>query len=144
KMDTNSRDARRVTGLTKGIQLTGPARGSKAVNGATHVQGTWANCSGGMTLWNTVLSCEENFEDTAEKAGLDVTHYGWVVEVDPFDENFTVRKHTALGRFNHENTAMGIADDGKLVVYMGDDKQDAGVYKFISKGKYEPSRGKAN
>ncbi len=27
---------------------------------------------------------------------------------------------------------------------MGDDKKDACVYKFISKDKYEKSRGKAN
>ncbi len=144
KMDTSSKYARRVTGLTKGIQLTGPAAGAKAVNGAKAVQGTFANCSGGMTLWNTLLTCEENFEYTAGDAGLDATHYGWVVEVDPFDDKAPIKKHTALGRFNHENTAMGLSKDGRVVVYMGDDKKDAGVYKFISKGKYDPAAGKAN
>ncbi|TLS49894.1 DUF839 domain-containing protein [Paenibacillus antri] len=144
KMDTKSKYARRVTGLTKGIQLTGPAAGSKAVNGAKTVQGTFANCSGGMTLWNTLLTCEENYETTAGDAGLDVTHYGWVVEVDPFDDKAPIKKHTALGRFNHENTAMGLSKDGRVVVYMGDDKKDAGVYKFVSKGKYDPAAGKAN
>lgn len=143
KMDTSSTYARRVTGLTPFI-LTGPAKGTKAVNGATSAQGTFANCSGGKTLWNTVLSCEENFEDTAQNAGLDQTHYGWVIEVDPFDPNFAVRKHTALGRFNHENASMGIAKDSRVVVYMGDDKKDACVYKFISKDKYVPALGKAN
>ena len=73
-----------------------------------YVQGTFANCSGGITLWNTVLSAEENYEDTCEAAGLDETHYGWIIEVDPFDPNFQVRKHTALGRFHHENAAMGL------------------------------------
>jgi uncharacterized protein len=143
KMDTSSKYARRITGLTP-IKLSGPAAGTKAVNGATTVQGTFANCSGGMTLWGTVLSCEENFESTAEDASLDPTHYGWVVEVDPFDAGAAVVKHTALGRFNHENTAMGLAKDGRVVVYMGDDKKDAGVYKFISEGKYDPLRGKEN
>lgn len=143
KMDTNSKYARRITGLTP-FQLTGPAKGSSTVGGATNVQGTFANCSGGMTLWGTVLSAEENFEDQAEVAGLNDTHYGWIIEVDPFDPSFKPRKHTALGRFNHENAAVGLTNDNRVVVYMGDDKKDACVYKFISKNKYIQSRGKAN
>lgn len=143
KMDTDSKYARRITGLTP-FKLTGPAAGSKSVAGATDVQGTFANCSGGLTLWNTVLSAEENFENTAKDAGLNDTHYGWIIEVDPFDPNFKPRKHTALGRFNHENASMGLTNDGRVAVYMGDDKQDACVYKFISKNKYVESRGKAN
>lgn len=143
KMDTNSKYARRITGLTPFL-LTGPARGSKAVGGATNVQGTFANCSGGRTLWGTVLSAEENFESTSKDAGLNDTHYGWIVEIDPFDPHFKPRKHTALGRFNHENAAVGLTNDNRVVVYMGDDKKDACVYKFISKNKYVKSRGKAN
>ncbi|MEH6991083.1 PhoX family protein [Cytobacillus firmus] len=143
KLDTDSKYARRITGLTP-FQLTGPAKGSKAVGGATNVQGTFANCSGGKTLWGTVLSAEENFESTSKDAGLNDTHYGWIVEIDPFDPNFKPRKHTALGRFNHENAAVGLANDNRVVVYMGDDKKDACVYKFISKNKYVKSRGKAN
>ncbi|WP_394582679.1 PhoX family protein [Cytobacillus firmus] len=143
KLDTDSKYARRITGLTP-FQLTGPAKGSKAVGGATNVQGTFANCSGGMTLWGTVLSAEENFESTSKDAGLNDTHYGWIVEIDPFDPNFKPRKHTALGRFNHENAAVGLTNDNRVVVYMGDDKKDACVYKFISKNKYVKSRGKAN
>ena len=110
----------------------------------TNVQGTFANCSGGKTLWNTVLSAEENYEDTSKTAGLNETHYGWIVEIDPFNPDFKVRKHTALGRFHHENAAMGLTKDGHVVVYMGDDKTDACVYKFISKGKYDKSKGTAN
>ncbi|WHY62675.1 PhoX family protein [Cytobacillus firmus] len=143
KLDTNSKYARRITGLTP-FQLTGPAKGSKAVGGATNVQGTFANCSGGKTLWGTVLSAEENFESTSKDAGLNDAHYGWIVEIDPFDPNFKPRKHTALGRFNHENAAVGLTNDNRVVVYMGDDKKDACVYKFISKNKYVKSRGKAN
>ncbi|MCM3760882.1 DUF839 domain-containing protein [Alkalihalobacillus oceani] len=143
KMKTDSKYARRITGLTP-FELRGPAAGSAAVNGATTVQGTFANCSGGMTPWNTVLSCEENYESTSREAGLDETHYGWVVEIDPFDESFTPRKHTGLGRFNHENAAVGLANDGRLVVYMGDDKRNAGVYKYISKDKYVAANGKQN
>lgn len=142
KMDTQSSYARRINGFTK-FDITGPARGIPALKRATTATGTFANCSGGVTLWNTVLSCEENFEDTAAASGLPETHYGWVVEIDPFDKAF-LKKHTALGRFNHENTAMGLASDGRVVVYMGDDKKDACVYKFISKDKYDTTKGRGN
>jgi uncharacterized protein len=142
KMDTTSKYARRIDGFTK-FDITGPARGTAALGSATTAQGTFANCSGGVTLWNTVLSCEENFSDLAEAAKLPLSHYGWVIEIDPFDKSF-LKKHTALGRFNHENTAMGLAADGRVVVYMGDDKKDACVYKFVSKGKYDKSKGRAN
>ncbi|MDQ0112814.1 PhoX family protein [Paenibacillus harenae] len=142
KMDINSSHARRINGYTK-FDLTGPAKGGSALGGATTAVGTFANCSGGVTLWNTVLSCEENFAETAAASSLPETHYGWVIEIDPFDKKY-LKKHTALGRFNHENTAMGIAKDGRVVVYMGDDKKDACVYKFISKGQYNKSLGRGN
>ncbi|CAG7649819.1 PhoX family protein [Paenibacillus allorhizosphaerae] len=142
KMDTSSKYARRINGFTK-FEFTGPANGAAALNNASTAQGTFANCSGGVTFWNTVLSCEENFSETADASKLPPTHYGWVVEIDPFDGSF-LKKHTALGRFNHENTAMGLAKDGRVVVYMGDDKKDACVYKYISNGKYVPEQGRSN
>ena len=49
-MITDSQYARRVTGLTP-FELTGPAKGSKAwPKVATNVQGTFANCSGGINI----------------------------------------------------------------------------------------------
>jgi secreted PhoX family phosphatase len=139
KLVADSKYGRRVSGLTK-HQLTGPAASI-----ATEVTGTFANCSGGVTMWNTILSCEENFESVVSDCRLpDAKHYGWVVEVDPFDPASTPKKHTALGRFSHENTAMVIATTGQLVVYMGDDANDQYVYKYVSKGKFDPKAGKAN
>ncbi|WP_232697684.1 PhoX family protein [Brevibacillus daliensis] len=135
----SSKYGRRVSGLTP-LKLTGPASGV-----AKEVIGTFANCSGGVTLWNTILSCEENYMDVVGDCKLtNPTHYGWVIEVDPFDPKSTPVKHTALGRFSHENTAMTIATTGQLVVYMGDDATDQYVYKYVSKGKYDAAKGKAN
>ncbi len=142
-MVSDSTIARRVSGLTM-FDVTGPAKGSAAIGGVNEIKGTFANCSGGKTLWNTVLSAEENYEDTCEAAGLNENQYGWIVEIDPFNPDFKVRKHTALGRFHHENAAVGLTKDGRVVVYMGDDVKDACVYKFISNGKYDKSRGIAN
>ncbi|MCM3651721.1 PhoX family protein [Metabacillus litoralis] len=136
---------RRVDGTTK-IELAGPARGSSAVKGATSVEGSLGNCSGGRTLWNTALSCEENTEygDDYGWPNFIDEHYGWVVEVDPFNPERPVRKQTALGRFAHENTAMGQTKDGRVVVYMGDDARDQCFYKFISEKKFNPNNREAN
>ncbi|GAB6932473.1 PhoX family protein [Calditerricola satsumensis] len=145
RMVQDERYNRRIDATTP-MQLTGPARGSAAVKGATVVEGTLGNCGGGRTLWNTVLSCEENTEYGRVYGWPDFVdeHYGWVVEIDPFNPDAPIRKHTALGRFAHENAAMTLTRDGRVVVYMGDDKADECFYKFVSAKKYNPHRREAN
>ncbi len=61
---------------------------------------------------------------------------GYVVEIDPFDPNAAPKKRTALGRFKHENAEVVIAQNGKCVVYMGDDERGEFLYKFVSEGTY--------
>ncbi|GGK89502.1 PhoX family protein [Deinococcus radiotolerans] len=137
---------RRIDALTD-IELTGPARGSAAVKGATMVKGTVGNCSGGQTPWGTLLTCEENVDGYTKSwagSGYEAMHQGWVTEIDPFDPKSTPKKRTAMGRFRHENVAVTVAADGRVVGYMGDDMQDACVYKFVSRGKYNPKDRAAN
>ncbi len=64
--------------------------------------------------------------------------FGYIVEIDPSDPNSTPIKHTALGRFKHENAATVIAPDGRVVVYMGDDERGEFMYKYVSNGVYTP------
>lgn len=124
---------------------------ARPILGRTSATGTFANCSGGITPWHTVLSCEENYHfftgEVALGSGrrrfiktgllgweryldLPPEHYGWVVEVDPFTG--AAQKLTALGRFAHESATAVQARDGRCVVYSGDDKVDECIYKFIA------------
>lgn len=121
------------------------------INGKTTVIGTLANCSGGITPWNTFLTCEENYDSyygdnqydsnnnpikVASYYGWDKfydyppEHYGWVVEIDPKEGK--AQKHIALGRFAHECCTLFQLDDNRIVAYTGDDKNNEHLYKFVS------------
>ncbi|OUD10652.1 transcriptional initiation protein Tat [Marivivens niveibacter] len=62
--------------------------------------------------------------------------HGWITEIDPADPTSTPVKHSALGRFKHENAEMVQAADGRVVVYMGDDERGEFIYKYVSNGIY--------
>lgn len=70
--------------------------------------------------------------------------FGWIVEIDPFDPTSTPKKRTALGRFKHENCAMTLAANNRVVVYMGDDQANDYVYKFVSSGTYSATTPSLN
>ena len=70
--------------------------------------------------------------------------FGWVVEIDPSDPDSTPIKRSALGRFKHENAELVIADNGQVVVYLGDDERGEHIYRFVSRDKYNPKDPAAN
>ena len=92
------------------------------------MNGTNTNCSGTPTPWGTWLSCEETV--VGDGFGLDRPH-GYIFEVDP---NATgPKKHKplkAMGRFVHE---AGAVDENTGVVYMTEDDNPDGFYRFIPK-----------
>ncbi|MQQ07037.1 DUF839 domain-containing protein [Epibacterium sp. SM1979] len=64
--------------------------------------------------------------------------FGYIVEIDPTNPDSKPVKRTALGRFKHENAEVVIAKDGRIVVYLGDDERGEYLYRFVSKGVYQP------
>lgn len=136
-----------------------PLVSSRPIDGSLEAMGTLANCAGGITPWNTFLTCEENYDIFYGEYFYKVSHrkkkkvirqrtfpskelnwslyedrspehYGWVVEVQPLTGK--AQKLTALGRFSHEGATCTRSKDGKVVVYMGDDSNNECLYKFIS------------
>lgn len=110
------------------------------------VKGTWVNCFGTLSPWNTPLSSEElYFDDTAEWHGSDTIadldtylganespnpyRYGYIVEITDPAVTATPEKRFAMGRFSHENAV--VMPDQKTA-YLSDDGTDVIFYKFIA------------
>ena len=135
---------KRITGQTKI-----PFNWEHPIAGKNVAMGTLGNCSGGITPWGTILTCEENYDmfygERNHKDGSLIEkraflgwhkqfdnppeHYGWVVEVDP--KTGKAQKHVALGRCAHECATVKELPDGRVVVYTGDDSVNECLYKFI-------------
>lgn len=93
------------------------------------VGNTAANCSGTVTSWGNVITCEEFvFPDLFVPDGYN--DLGWNIEIDPA-QKIVVGKHRAMGCFKHENVAIHSND---RTVYQGaDDTSTFGfLYKFVA------------
>jgi secreted PhoX family phosphatase len=71
-------------------------------------------------------------------------HFGWVVEIDPYDPSWTPRKRTSLGRFRHEAATTFVSKGGKVVMYSGCDSRFEYVYKFVCSKPYDRKNRLAN
>lgn len=99
---------------------------SKAIDFSS-VAGTINNCSGTVTPWNTIVSCEEAVS-TADANNDSLNDFGWCVEINPTTKT-VIDKLWALGNFEHENI---VVHKNKRTVYQGIDTYPGYLYKFVA------------
>ncbi|KAA1426222.1 PhoX family protein [Nocardioides antri] len=117
---------------TEGTVPTGPTFGGAKDSYARY--GIRSNSSDPRN-WHDV---DDRFD--LEKEPNEPHRFGWIVEVDPLRPKSQPRKHTMLGRFKHEGANVVIADNGRAVVYSGDDERGDYIYKFVSEERYDPRK----
>ena len=102
-------------------------------------QARWGLRKSGFFRW---AEHDERFD--AKRHPHEFHRFGWVVEIDPFDPVSTPVKRTALGRAAHEGAWVAVTQDGRAVVYSGEDARFEYIYKFVSRDKIAPGGAKAN
>ncbi|WP_420603497.1 PhoX family protein [Flagellimonas sp.] len=101
------------------------------------VGGTKNNCSGTVTPWNTIISCEERVQ-VIDDNNDGYNDFGWAVEIDPATKK-VIDKRWALGNFAHENVTI---HSNLRTVYEGADSNPGYLYKFVADNERDLSSGK--
>lgn len=100
----------------------------------------------GRYYWETATPASDDTDRFNASAGSgtadqdyrhEPNHFGWIVEIDPFDPNSQPVKRSRLGRFAHEGIVFAPVQEGQpLVAYSGDDSRFEYIYKFVSARPY--------
>lgn len=94
----------------------------------TSLGGTIRNCAGGLTPWNSWLSCEETFHTWNNRS--DGFNHGYIFDVPAFGTS-TGQPVKAAGRFSHEAVAV---DPWTGIVYQTEDEGSSAFYKYVQPG----------
>ncbi len=73
----------------------------------------------------------------------ELNHFGWIVEIDPWNPSSQPVKRTALGRIKHEG-ATCTESRGRLVVYSGDDENGDYLYRFVGSEPWRQLRARGS
>ncbi|WP_428407030.1 alkaline phosphatase PhoX [Hyphococcus sp.] len=106
------------------------ARG-RFVKHYTSLGGTIRNCAGGLTPWNSWISCEETFHEWNNRA--DGFNHGYLFDVPAWGVS-TGQPIRAAGRFSHEAVAV---DPKTGVVYQTEDAGSSAFYKYVQPGAHD-------
>lgn len=119
---------------------------------------TVANCSGTVTPWNTIITCEEwtsrnlenddrfPFEGNRDFNDDGYDDFGWAIEIDPVTKTVIDQpgglnggdKLWALGNFRHENA---VIHSNERTLYQGVDFGTGYLYKFVANTAQNLSSG---
>ena len=139
------------------------------VPGSSNTFATISNCSGTVTPWGTIISCEETtsieteaycqnsnnteklrcvYFNQRDNNGDGYDDFGWAIEIDPATKTIINQeggrsdkdKLWAMGNFKHENAVI-LADH--KTVYQGADATngDGYLFKFVAAQAQDLSRG---
>ena len=94
--------------------------------------GTYRNCAGGVTPWNSWLTCEEDVSTQSNGDHIEKEH-GYVFEIPASATGLVDPKPIKdMGRFNHEAVTV---DPETSIVYQTEDRGDGLIYRFIPNDK---------
>jgi hypothetical protein len=129
-----------ANGLTPwGTVLSGEENWAGYFNGGETLdedQRRWGLRKSGWSRW-----AEHDARFDTRQHPNEFHRFGWVVEVDPADPASTPVKRTALGRGAHEGAWVAVTQDGRAVVYSGEDAAFEYIYKFVSRDRIAPASG---
>lgn len=101
------------------------------------VGGTAANCSGTVTSWGNVITCEEGSIPDVFPPFDGYNDLGWNIEINPATKT-VVAKHYQMGNFAHENVTIHA---NNRTVYQGADSNPGYLYKYVADNAQDLSSG---
>ncbi len=94
----------------------------------TPVNGTARNCSGGISQWGNVITCEETAFSTTDSNNDGYYDLGWHVETNPTTKT-VIQKLWAMGNGPKVNI---VIHANRRTAYFGNDASPGYLYKFVA------------